>query len=172
MHERIKEIRESLGLNQLEFAKLLGMGQSTLGMMEVGKRNILDRHIKTICSICNVNEEWLKYGTGEMFIKTSNELLDQLAAKYNLKDFEKQAFETLLTLDEKDREKISNLIKNLSNDGFFNLNKDNEITATKELDEDSTIDYELKSYKSELVAEQKGEIYSVSENLKDEKNLA
>ena len=171
MHERIKEIRESLGLNQLEFAKLLGMGQSTLGMMEVGKRNILDRHIKTICSICNVNEEWLKYGTGEMFIKTSNELLDQLAAKYNLKNSEKQAFEALLTLNENDREKISNLIKNLFNDGFFDINKDEEVTATQELDEDPIIDYELKSFRQELKAEQKGEISSVSENL-EEKDLA
>ena len=56
MYNRIKKIRQSLKLNQAEFSKLLGMGQSTLGMLEVGKREILDRHIKTICSIFNVNE--------------------------------------------------------------------------------------------------------------------
>ena len=36
-------------------------------MIEVGKRNLTDRHIKTICAIYNVNEGWLRNGSGEMF---------------------------------------------------------------------------------------------------------
>lgn len=171
MNERIKLIRKDFNMNQEEMGNKLGVTKSTISRIEKGITNITEHMIKSICREFNINEEWLRNGTGEMFIKTSNELLEQLAAKYNLKDFEKQAFETLLTLEEKDREKISNLIKNLFNDGFFDFNKDNEVTATKELDEDP-IESEVAAYKQELVAESKGEIYSASENSKDEKNLA
>jgi transcriptional regulator with XRE-family HTH domain len=66
VYERLKKIREHFKKSQSEFAKSLGMGQSTLGMLEVGKRDILDRHIKTVCSIYNVSENWLRTGEGEM----------------------------------------------------------------------------------------------------------
>lgn len=67
MHSRIKQIRGALGLNQTEFAKQLGLSQSTLAMIEVGKRNFSDKHIKIICSTFNINENWLRTGQGEMF---------------------------------------------------------------------------------------------------------
>lgn len=67
MHSRIKQIRSALGLNQTEFAKQLGLSQSTLAMIEVGKRNFSDKHIKIICSTFNINENWLRTGQGEMF---------------------------------------------------------------------------------------------------------
>lgn len=66
MQERLKKIREQFGMTQAEFSKKLGIGQSTLAMMEVSKRDIADRHIKTICAICNINEHWLRTGEGEM----------------------------------------------------------------------------------------------------------
>lgn len=67
MNDRLKEIRAHTGMTQADFAKALGIGQSTLAMMEVGKRDILDRHIKTICAIFGVDEHWLRTGEGEMF---------------------------------------------------------------------------------------------------------
>ena len=45
------------------------------------------------------------------------------------------------------------------------------MTATKEINKDP-IEYEISAYREELVAESKGETYSVSENLEDGKNLA
>lgn len=65
--DRIKEVRKSSKMSQSEFSKLLGLGHSTLGMMEVSKRTISERHIKTISAICNVNEHWLRTGEGEMY---------------------------------------------------------------------------------------------------------
>ena len=70
MYKRIKEIRKALGLNQIEFAKRLGLSQSSLAMIEVGKRSFSDKHIKLICSVFHVNEEWLRGGQGEMFLTT------------------------------------------------------------------------------------------------------
>ena len=60
-------MRKALDMNQKDFAASLGFGQSTWAMIEVGKRNLTDRHIKTICAIYNVNEGWLRNGSGEMF---------------------------------------------------------------------------------------------------------
>jgi len=70
VYKRIKEIRRALGLNQIEFAARLGLSQSTLAMIEVGRRSFSDKHIKLICSEFHVNEEWLRGGPGEMFVTT------------------------------------------------------------------------------------------------------
>ncbi|WP_296097006.1 helix-turn-helix transcriptional regulator [Dialister sp.] len=86
MAERLKEIRRTYdgGKSQSEFAQLLGLGQSTLAMMEVGKRNISERHIKTICSVCGVDETWFRTGEGEMYAPTDDSLLDDVAKQYKL----------------------------------------------------------------------------------------
>lgn len=67
MYHRLKALRKALGLNQQEFSRRLGLSQSTLAMMEVGKRNLNEKHIKLICSYFKVNECWLRTGEGEMF---------------------------------------------------------------------------------------------------------
>ncbi|MEB2299593.1 helix-turn-helix domain-containing protein [Lysinibacillus xylanilyticus] len=78
MYNRIKVIRSALKMNQKEFAQHLGLGQSTLAMIEVGKRTFSDKHIKVICVTFNVNEEWLRTGEGEMFKSSlyENELIE------------------------------------------------------------------------------------------------
>ena len=67
MHNRIKEIRKALNINQIDFAKQIGLSQSTLAMIEVGKRNFSDKHIKLICSTFNISEHWIRTGEGSMF---------------------------------------------------------------------------------------------------------
>ena len=62
MHNRIKEIRKALNINQIDFAKQIGLSQSTLAMIEVGKRNFSDKHIKLICSTFNISEHWIRTG--------------------------------------------------------------------------------------------------------------
>lgn len=67
MNHRLKTLRKTLGLNQTEFAKRLGLSQSTLAMLELGKRNINEKHIKLICSAYGCQDRWLRTGEGEMF---------------------------------------------------------------------------------------------------------
>lgn len=166
MNERINLIRRKSELNQEEMGNRLGVTKATISRIEKGITNITEQMIKSICREFNVNEDWLRNGTGEMFVKTSNELLDQLAAKYNLKSAEKQAFQALLELSEEDRDKIGDLIRNIFS-GFFTVSSDDTISATKEAiasSIDYEVEYEVDAYRAELVAEQKGEIYSASEN--------
>lgn len=73
MYSRIKEIRRTLKLNQNEFAEKIGLSQSSLAMIEVGKRNFSDKHIKLICSTFNISENWLRTGNGNMFSSTPYE---------------------------------------------------------------------------------------------------
>lgn len=85
MFTRIKEIRKALHYNQTDFAKKLGISQSTLAMIEVNKRTFSEKHIKLICSEFNINEHWLRTGEGEMFnevlfTKEFTDVFNQLSA--------------------------------------------------------------------------------------------
>lgn len=69
MNERITEIRNFLNLSQKDFAEKIGLKQGSLSDLETGRANITDRIILLICSQFNVNEEWLRFGNGQMFQK-------------------------------------------------------------------------------------------------------
>lgn len=69
MYKRIIELRKSLNLSQKEFAEKIGLKQGSLSDLETGKAKIVDRVVILICSQFNVNEEWLRFGKGEMFQK-------------------------------------------------------------------------------------------------------
>ena len=162
--ERIKYLRKSiLKISQEEFAKKIGLSRSNIGNIEVGRINVTDRVISDIVNQYNVNNDWLINGTEPMFIKTANELVDQIASKYNFSVAEKQALQAYVELSDSDREKISELIQNIFS-GFFKLN--NEEAATAEDTSTNNIDYEVESYRKELEAEQKGQILSASEKPK------
>lgn len=84
MKNRLKELRKELGLSQTEFANRLGLTQSTIALLEHGKTPITDKHIKPICSVFNVNENWFKTGEGHMFSEDPViELIDKTASRLN-----------------------------------------------------------------------------------------
>ena len=83
MNKRLKEARRELGLTQNEFAEKIGFTQSAYAMLESGANPIGDRHIKPICAIFNINEQWLRTGNGYMFsenrdVKEVSEIFDSL----------------------------------------------------------------------------------------------
>ena len=67
MDKRIKELRKKLGLTQQTFADRIGTPRSNIAGYEVRKNVPSDAIISLICREFNVNEEWLRNGTGEMF---------------------------------------------------------------------------------------------------------
>lgn len=67
MNERIKELRKALKLTQQEFADRLNIKRGAIANYEVGRNEPIDAVISLICEKYNVNEEWLRDGTGEMF---------------------------------------------------------------------------------------------------------
>jgi transcriptional regulator with XRE-family HTH domain len=65
--ERLRQIRRYNAMNQTEFAKKIGINQSTYSGIENGRETITDRNIKLICLTFDVNETWLRTGQGDMF---------------------------------------------------------------------------------------------------------
>lgn len=71
INERIKLLRERLGLTQTALAEKINRAQNTVADYEKEK-NIPERTILDICNAFNVNEAWLRTGAGEMFRQETN----------------------------------------------------------------------------------------------------
>ena len=65
--DRIRLVRKEIGLNQMEFAERIGLTQTYLSMIELGKSTLTEKNIKLICTTFALNESWLRSGEGEMF---------------------------------------------------------------------------------------------------------
>ena len=95
MHTRIKQARKELGLSQSDFGEKLGLTQQSIASIEQGKTPVTDKHIKPICAIYGVNEDWLKTGEGAMFI--DNATIDHFNELYNcLNDENKKLIEDII----------------------------------------------------------------------------
>lgn len=112
--ERLKYIRKTLNLTQKNFAKEIGLSQTSLGMIEVGDRKVQDRHIKTICSLFNVNENWFRTGNGEMFIKVEDSIFKQLSEKYNLNEKDLSFIKHYLNMNPQNRQYLLNMNLNMA----------------------------------------------------------
>lgn len=64
---RIKEIRKQKKLNQVEFAKALGVTSASISYYENGKRHPDFAFLNAIKNVFNVNVNWLLTGEGSMF---------------------------------------------------------------------------------------------------------
>lgn len=69
MKDRIRLLRKELGLNQTDFGERIGVKQAAIAGYESGIRTPLDAVVTSICREFDVNEDWLRNGTGEMFKK-------------------------------------------------------------------------------------------------------
>lgn len=67
INQRIKLLRKELNLSQAKFAKKLSISNGYIAGMELEHNKVNDRIIKLICFTFNVNEDWLRNGTGTMF---------------------------------------------------------------------------------------------------------
>ena len=98
MKERIKKIRRELNLTQREFAERIGIKRNTIANYETGRNDPVDSVISLICREFNVREEWLRTGEGEMFKPKPSDILDQLAYKYKLFNFDYVMIEKFLAM--------------------------------------------------------------------------
>lgn len=106
MKDRIKQIRKELDLTQQEFANKVGTSRTNIACYETGKNTPSDAVISLICAKCNVSEEWLRTGEGNMFLKIPEEDQYSKAAAALLRDDDALAIEGLklyysLSSDEK-----------------------------------------------------------------------
>lgn len=69
MNERVKEIRKTLNLTLEKFGNKLGVGKSAINKIEKGENSLTEQMFISICREFNVNPEWLRNGTGSMFLE-------------------------------------------------------------------------------------------------------
>ena len=113
MNSRLKEIRLKLRLSQKKFGDKMFLSQDQISLLENGKRNITDRTLNDICRTFNVNEEWLKYGHGEMFIDP--------VANVDASEDVRELVKKILSLSEEDRRTIEDLISKKENVKWHSL---------------------------------------------------
>lgn len=81
MNERIRFLRNQLGLSQSEFGARIHVSQNYIWMIEKGSREPSDRTISDICREFGVSLAWLQDGEGEMYVQRSrNEQLALMVA--------------------------------------------------------------------------------------------
>ena len=118
MKERIKEVRKSARMTQVEFGEKLGVKGNTVTNYETGLRTPTDAVIRSICREFNVNEEWLRTGTGEMFIqKTKDEEISEMLAdvqKLEDDEFKHRLISALAQLDENGWDCLEKLIDSIA----------------------------------------------------------
>ena len=113
MNERLKKLRKALDLTQQEFADRIGTKRNTIAKYETDTNVPSVAVISLICREFNVNEEWLRDGTGEMFIEmTRDEEIAAFVAKtlHSEEDsFKKRFISMLSALDESDWESLEKI---------------------------------------------------------------
>jgi transcriptional regulator with XRE-family HTH domain len=67
INQRIKQLRKALNMTQAGFSQVISLSSGYLAGIETEKRKVNDRIIKLICSSFNANENWLRWGQGEIF---------------------------------------------------------------------------------------------------------
>lgn len=72
--ERVKEARKSLNLTLEKFGERLGVRKTAISKIENGENNLTEQMLKSICREFNISEDWLRDGTGDMFVDLSRDL--------------------------------------------------------------------------------------------------
>ena len=113
MKERIRKLRKHFDLTQQEFADRLGIKRGAIANYELGRNEPVDSVVSLICREFDVNEDWLRNGTGgtdNMFVPKSVDELDSLSKKYNLSNADQVLIKKYVNLKSSSREMIINFL--------------------------------------------------------------
>lgn len=116
LNERIAQTRKTSGLTQETFgARIGGLSRNYVWMLEKGERVPSDRTIADICREFDVSEEWLRTGTGPMFVeKTRDEELAEFFGHVLARDdFKQRLLAALSRLDESEWDMLEQVARKL-----------------------------------------------------------
>jgi transcriptional regulator with XRE-family HTH domain len=97
--DRLRIVRKKIGITQAEFARRIGLTQTSMSMIQSGKSNLTDKNIKLMCITYSINEAWLLTGGGGMFVSPS--------------PYEKELLDIFRKLDDADQEFLLETTQNL-----------------------------------------------------------
>ena len=166
MNERLKKLRKVLDLTQQEFGERLGIKRNTIATYESGRNEPIDAVVSLICKEFNVNEEWLRDGSGEMFKAAPSTALDALAEEYSYSHRDYVIVEKFSNLSRKDRDVILNFIMEVAA-GCYDVSEDTP--AVPEGPAEIDIDAAVEAYRHTLELQKKAaEKSSASTGIKTE----
>lgn len=120
--ERIKDVRNSLGLTLEKFGEKLGVTKTAISRIEKGERSLTEQMTKSICREFSVDYMWLTTGEGEMFVESDDdffERIDRIMTGEN--ESRKNMIKTLLYASDADIEAFDRLV-----DYYISLRADNK----------------------------------------------
>lgn len=112
--ERIGDLVETLGIKKVRFAERLKIDQSYVTQLTSGKRKPSDRTISDICREFNVREEWLRNGSGEMFLDFTEDEFSKAAAMLSDDAFVRSLIVEYCKLDDDSKKLFRDFIHKLS----------------------------------------------------------
>lgn len=115
LNKRIKELRTILGLSAEKFGSRVGVTRSAISRIENGVVNVTEQMILAICREFNVREEWLRNGTGGMFLEFTEDEFSKAAAMLSNDPFVRSLIIEYWKLDEDSKKLFRNFIHKLSN---------------------------------------------------------
>jgi len=106
LNESVRVLREKIGISRAAFGQKIGVSGDVINNLERGRVEIKEPILKLICSEFSVNEEWIRNGSGDMFIKTSLSTMEKLKEEFHLDDFTCSFVYEYLKLDEEKRNAV------------------------------------------------------------------
>ncbi len=118
MNNRIKEIRKSNNLSMEKFGEKIGITKSSVSLLESGKNSPSEQTVKLICREFGVNDEWLRYGTGDMYLVPEDEtatLISNLIENLDSPFYSniKHILKVYATLDPKSQDVVDDFVKRI-----------------------------------------------------------
>ena len=156
MNSRIKLLRNYLKKTQQEFGSDCGKSRDAIANYETGRVVPDTAFLKLLCLKFNVNEHWLRTGEGEMFSKTLDDMIGDLAEKYDLDKYDISIIRHYVELSAEDRKKFTSLMKII----FFFF-----YDITEKSDEHLSVDERLALIRPQLEAAEKGKTSTASTSI-------
>lgn len=148
-YDRIKELRKNLGLSQKAFGEKLGVSRSSINNIDSKAVPLKPLFIDHLCDVFNVNKEWLENGNGEMFLASSENIVEKLIREYKLDDMDGAIIRSYLILSGAERAAVKKYISSITNtmsDNLVNRNTliSKDITTTEKILESTSVKIDTK----------------------------
>lgn len=116
LKERIKELRQALGLTQDEFGGRLGVTKASISKIENGANSASEQTLRSMCREFGASYLWLTTGEGPMFEDGGDDaalhvMVDRVMASEN--ERVKQVFKGLGSFTEDDWRQVNDLLDRL-----------------------------------------------------------
>ena len=114
--DRIKQLRQALGLSMEDFGAKIGVGKSAISRIEAGVNGTTEQTLRSMCREFGASYLWLTTGEGPMFengddVAALHVMVDQVMASEN--ERVKQIFKNLGDFTEDDWRQVNSILDKL-----------------------------------------------------------